>query len=153
MSRYLLDTGIVLGLLRSTRYAEYVLDEYSPFSAPNLAFQSVVSVAELDAMGFRRKWGDAKLETLSHLVRKIPVQDINHPSILRHYAEIDAYRQSGHPVRKLPAGQTAFSMGDNDIWVAATATAVKAILLTTDKDFLPLNGVFLDVVWIDPKKM
>lgn len=104
-------------------------------------------------MGFRRQWGTPKLEKLNQLVRKIPQQDINHPAIIRQYVEIDAYRHNGHPGQKLPKGQGAFSMGDNDIWIAATAAALKASLLTTDKDFLPLHGVFLDVVWIDQQGM
>jgi len=151
MSRYVLDTGIVLGLFKGASYARYVLDRYQPFSAPNLAVQSIVSAAELDAMGFRRRWGNPKLEKLEQLVRKIPQQDINHPRIIRQYVEIDAYRHNGHPNQKLPSGQSAFAMGDNDIWIAATAVAMNASLLTTDKDFLPLNDTFLQVIYIDPK--
>jgi predicted nucleic acid-binding protein len=151
MSRYVLDTNIVLGMLRDAPYAKHVLNTFQPFSAPNLAVQSITSVAELEALGFRLKWGNSRFEKLAELIRKIPQQDINHPSILRMYAEIDAYRQNGHPETRLPSGQSAFAMGDNDIWIAATASVMKASLLTTDKDFLPLNGIFLDVIWIDPK--
>ena len=153
MSRYVLDTNIVLGLLKRAPYARYVLDAYQPFSAPNISIQSIVTLAELEAMGFRRQWGTPRLEKLNQLLRKIPLQDINHPAIIRQYVEIDAYRHNGHPDQKLPQGQSAFSMGDNDIWIAATAAALKASLLTTDKDFLPLHGVFLDVVWIDQQGM
>jgi predicted nucleic acid-binding protein len=44
-------------------------------------------------------------------------------------------------------------MGKNDIWIAATASVVNAILMTTDTDFDHLNGVFLSVVYIDPRLM
>jgi predicted nucleic acid-binding protein len=151
MSTYVMDTGIVLGLLRGSPYAKFVLENYQPFSAPQLALQSIVTLAEMEAMGFRRQWGANKQENLDKLLRKIPQQDINHPAIIRQYVEIDAYRHNGHPTQKLPNGQSGFAMSDNDIWIAATATALKATLLTTDKDFFPLNGVFLDVIWIDPK--
>ncbi len=89
MSCYVLDTGIMIGLLRGAPYARYVLDEYKPFSAPNITVQSITTLAELEAMGFRR--------------------------------------------------------------IAATATAMSATLLTTDKDFCPLNDEFLKVVYVDPK--
>jgi predicted nucleic acid-binding protein len=151
MSRYVFDTGIVLGMLRGSSYAKHVLNTYEPFSAPNLAIQSVVTIAELEAFGFRRQWGESKCAKLRELVRKIPQQDINHPNIVRHYVEIDAYRHNGHPVKSLPQGTSAFSMGDNDLWIAATAAALGAVLLTTDKDFLRLNDVFLKVVYVDPK--
>ncbi len=41
-------------------------------------------------------------------------------------------------------------MGKNDLWIAATANATGALLLTTDKDFDHLDGAFLNRVWIDP---
>ena len=151
MSRYVMDTGIVLGLLKGASYARHVLDTYQPFAAPNLAVQSVTTVAELKALGFRRTWGQARLDKLDELVHRLPQQDINHPTIIRYYAEIDAYRQNGHPDKRLPPGESAFAMGDNDIWIAATASAMNAVLLTTDKDFKRLDRVFLNVVNVDPK--
>ncbi len=42
-------------------------------------------------------------------------------------------------------------MGDNDIWVAATASVLNANLLTTDHDFDHLNGIFVNVFYIDQK--
>jgi predicted nucleic acid-binding protein len=42
-------------------------------------------------------------------------------------------------------------MGKNDIWIAATASVLNATLITTDNDFDHLNGVFLPVIYIDPK--
>jgi tRNA(fMet)-specific endonuclease VapC len=42
-------------------------------------------------------------------------------------------------------------MGKNDLWIAATASVLKARLLTTDHDFDHLDGIFLDVLYIDPK--
>jgi len=42
-------------------------------------------------------------------------------------------------------------MGENDIWIAATAKVTGAVLLTTDKDFDHLHGKYLTRIWIDPK--
>jgi predicted nucleic acid-binding protein len=41
--------------------------------------------------------------------------------------------------------------GKNDIWIAATAHAGKATLITTDGDFDHLNGRFITVVKLDSK--
>ena len=41
-------------------------------------------------------------------------------------------------------------MGKNDLWIAATASVLKAILFTTDRDFDHLDGEFLEVIYIDP---
>jgi predicted nucleic acid-binding protein len=46
---------------------------------------------------------------------------------------------------------TARNMGKNDLWIAATASVQSATLITTDKDFDHLNGVFLPVIYVDPK--
>ena len=40
-------------------------------------------------------------------------------------------------------------MGKNDLWIAATAMATGAELITTDKDFSHLDGHFLKVHYID----
>lgn len=41
-------------------------------------------------------------------------------------------------------------MGDNDLWIAATAKVTGALLLTTDKDFDHLYPVHLQRDWINP---
>ena len=95
----------------------------------------------------------AKLKSLDELLRKLPLIDINDEQIIRRYAEIDAYSLSRDPARPLPKGQTARQMGKNDLWIAATASVLKAKLLTTDHDFDHLDGVFVEVNYIDPKLM
>ena len=55
------------------------------------------------------------------------------------YADIDAYCEAHG--RKL---------GKNDLWIAATSAVAKAHLLTADKDFDLLDGVFLQRTYFDP---
>ena len=43
-------------------------------------------------------------------------------------------------------------MGKNDLWIAAAASVYDLTLITTDKDFDHLNGVFLDVIYVDLEK-
>jgi tRNA(fMet)-specific endonuclease VapC len=42
-------------------------------------------------------------------------------------------------------------IGQNDIWIAATATSLDAWLMTTDNDFDHLSPKFLKKISIDPK--
>lgn len=44
-------------------------------------------------------------------------------------------------------------MGKNDIWIAATAIAMQADLITCDKDFLHLDGEMLKVHYLDTEKL
>jgi len=61
------------------------------------------------------------------------------------YIEVDTYSQGKHPKLSLPFGVSARNMGKNDIWIAATALALNAELITTDKDFNHLNAVLVEV--------
>lgn len=44
-------------------------------------------------------------------------------------------------------------MGKNDIWIAAAATAKGYPVITTDKDFEHLNGVFIKYIYIDVEEI
>lgn len=151
MEKFVLDTGLVLGYATASAYAEYVERKFEPFNPPNIPMISVVSKGEIYSLAIQRKWGEAKLKGLDELLRKLPIIDINDDQVIRRYSEIDAYSLSRHPARPLPKGQTAHQMGKNDLWIAATSSVLKARLLTTDHDFDHLDGVFLDVIYIDPK--
>lgn len=69
----------------------------------------------------------------------------------RSFSEIDAFSQGKHGVKKLPNGMSSRNMGKNDLWIAASASVLNAVLLTTDKDFDHLDEEFLEVIYIDPK--
>ena len=76
---------------------------------------------------------------------------INHERMIHRFAEIDAYSQGKLPGKPLPPGLSSRNTGKNDLWIAATGSVRNATLLTTDHDFDHLNGVFLNVVYIDQK--
>lgn len=151
MEKFVLDTGIILGYVRGAGYAEYVEKKYRLFSPPNIPLISIVSKGEIYSLAVQRDWGGGKLTLLGELLRKLPVVDINNEQIIQRYAEIDAYSLSKDRKRPLPAGQTARVMGKNDLWIAATTSVLKAMLLTTDHDFDHLDGVFLTIAYIDQK--
>jgi predicted nucleic acid-binding protein len=96
-------------------------------------------------------WGAKKQQDLNDLLRRVPHIDINHDAILQRYAEIDAFSQGKLASKNFPVGMSARNMGKNDLWIAATASVLNAALLTTDDDFDHLNGVFLTVVFVDPR--
>jgi predicted nucleic acid-binding protein len=152
MNKYLLDTGILIGYLRSAPYAEYVEREYQPFALPNVGVISIVTKAEIYSFALSHVWPDKKKQQLKDLLTKIPIVDINNDLTIERYAEIDAYSQGKLPSRKLPTGMSSRNMGKNDLWIAATTSVLSATLLTTDHDFDHLSGSgFLDVKYIDPK--
>jgi len=149
MSIYILDTGIILGYVLGAGYAEHVEKQFSVFLPPNIAAISVVTIGEIYSLSLQLGWNGTKRDTLKDVLSKIPSIDIGHQQILEKYAEIDAYSQGKYPSRRLPQGMSSRNMGKNDLWIAATGSVLKGVLLTTDHDFDHLDGVFLKVEYID----
>lgn len=135
MATFILDTGIILGYLRGSKYADYVEQKFEVSSPPNIGLISIVTVGELYSLALQLGWGDEKRKKLSDLLKIIPNVDISNDLIIEKYAEIDSFSQSKNPLKKLPTGMSARHMGKNDVWIAATGSVINAILITTDKDF------------------
>ena len=151
MSLFLLDTGIVLGYVRGTGYADYVEKNFRLSQPPNVGLISVVTKGEIYSLASQFGWGQKKKNALEELLRKLPVVDISPEQIITKYAEIDSYSLGKNPSMPLPLGATSKNMGKNDLWIAATGSVLSASLLTIDSDFDHLDKVFLDVVRIDQK--
>ncbi len=141
---YLLDTNIVLTLVRGNSLAAFIDAEFGLRSAKIRPMICVVTHGEVRVLAARNEWGDSKLAALENALDNLVTVDINHPDIFDAYVAIDLYSQ------KHPAG--ARNMGKNDLWIAACAKATGATLLTTDKDFIHLPDSLLLTEYIDPAK-
>ncbi len=136
----LLDTAVILHVVRGNETARRIDAAMNLSRRPERPLISIVSVGE--ALGFAeyRGWGEDKTTRLRALLEHLVPIDINSEIVLEAYAAMHA-----HLVRK---GRV---LSDNDIWIAACALAASATLITTDKDFDPLNGEFIQRVYFDSK--
>ncbi len=135
----LLDTNIVIHLIRGNEVGRRVDGLFNLRHRPERPLISVVTVAEGLALALQFGWGDAKIARLQELFTELLIVDVHQERILRAYAEIaDFARRHGR------------ALSDNDIWIAATAVATGAHLITADRDFDPLDKRFLKRTWIDP---
>lgn len=151
MKRFLLDTNMLLGLSRETPWAQWAYLEYDLGNRENMVFTSVICKGELMALSEKCGWGGQKRSVMQKVLDQFPSVDLNKDSILNAYALIDSWTH-GKAVSDtaFPAApKPAVSMKQNDLWIAATACASKAILLTTDKDFDHLDGVCLTRFYVD----
>lgn len=73
------------------------------------------------------------------MLAELVVLDLRHPGVIAKYAEIAA-----HGVDR------GLAIGQNDLWIAATASVTGAWLLTTDRDFLPLSPQHLHLALVEP---
>lgn len=144
---YLLDTNIVLHYLRATTLMTVIDEKYAPLSIQNTSIVSIVTVGEIKSLALQSDWGKAKLGHLQILMTKFIVADINVESIIKSYAEIDAFSQGKLKSNKLLVSPR--NMGKNDLWIAATANVLNVSLLTTDKDFTHLNQKYISLELID----
>jgi predicted nucleic acid-binding protein len=147
MKFYILDTNILLHLVRGNKKGEEIKNYLN--QQPEIQiFISIVSIAETESLVIQLSWGNEKILKLRELVNKMIVIDITKGdnNLINNYALIDAFSQGKLPA---PNGQllqtSSRNMGKNDLWIAATAYALDAVLLTTDNDFDHLNGVFFEV--------
>ena len=65
-SRYLLDTGVLLGFIREAEWAGRAREEYNLGDRETIVFTSTVCVGELLALAEKFGWG----ETKGHILKK-----------------------------------------------------------------------------------
>lgn len=147
---YLFDTNALLIWMKNETARKKIEASYNPFDSINTALISVVTLGEIEAIALKNSWGTERIEKVELLLDKLVVLDINSADVLGRYAQIDAYSQ--RRLEHHPLNTTARNMGKNDLWIAATASVSNSKLLTSDKDFLHLDTVFLDLIYIDLNK-
>ncbi|WP_437967185.1 type II toxin-antitoxin system VapC family toxin [Sorangium sp. So ce260] len=137
----LLDTVVVLHLVRGNETGGRIDAAMGLSARAERPFISIITVGE--ALGFAqyRGWGPDKTERLRAYLEQFVAIDINDEAVFEAYAAMHAYLVRNG--RKL---------SDNDVWIAACARATSATLVTTDKDFDPLHGEFIQRIYFESKK-
>jgi predicted nucleic acid-binding protein len=110
-------------------------------------FISTVSIGELNAFIKKNDIGKPKQDKIAEMLDMIDRISIEHEEIISKYGDIDAFSQGKQKIKGHHF--SAKNMGKNDIWIAATASHFDLKLITTDKDFMHLKEVFLDLEYIE----
>lgn len=139
---YFFDTNVLLALIRGKQLGEYLNQTFALSEVLNRPLISVVSHGELWAMAKRNGWAEKKSQALQNMLNDLVTLDLNDPSIIEGYVAVDQQCLS-HP-------KGARNISDNDKWIAASAAAASAVLLTTDQDFIHLHPDVCRVHYVDP---
>jgi tRNA(fMet)-specific endonuclease VapC len=124
----ILDTNIVIHLARNNDIAAHVDAAFQIRHRPDRPLISVVTIGECFSLARQFGWGVGKRDQLESLLREFVVVDIDTRPILERFGELHALTRS--------IGRT---LSHNDLWIAATAAATGAHLVTADRDFDPLH--------------
>jgi predicted nucleic acid-binding protein len=140
---YVLDTSALLNLIRGKELGEQIDKAFGLRQALYRHTISIVTHGELKAMAQRRSWGDEKQRVLATALDELVTVNISNVSIVDAYVKVEA------ACRTAIGGER--KMGQNDMWIAATAVVTGLPLITTDDDFNHLNARLIAVHWIDPR--
>ncbi|MBS0201794.1 MAG: PIN domain-containing protein [Planctomycetes bacterium] len=136
-----LDTNVLVHWVRQDDTGIQLRDTYHLHERTDRPIYSTVVEGEMRALAKIWNWGNRKLESLDEILEELVRVDAGLPDIVRAYAEIYAADQAG--------GQNT---GQNDMWIAATAKAAGAILLTCDQDCLWMNPGLVVVEYVPTVK-
>jgi len=146
--KVIFDSNVLIFMVRSENFRAMIDGKYPPENFQRII--SFVSKAEPLSMALRKKWGDKKYKTLEELFASFSliIREVS-DEMIEAYAELEAYSLNQHPTLKKPEGESAYKIGKNDLWIAATAQVEKARLLTADRGFVQFNAHFFPVDFIE----
>ena len=134
---YVPDTGVVLNLVRGKELGTRI----DRTRSMRLQTVSIVTHGELKALAERNEWGAEKRNVLAVALDNLVTVNIESEALVEAYVQVD------RACRSISGGSRA--LGQNDMWIAATALLSDLPLITTDKDFRPLHDRLITVYLID----
>lgn len=150
MRNFILDTNILMAYFKADSLFTKVSEENKLNDDDVFIMISSITKGEILSIALQNKWGERRISVLTNLLNELVILDVNGSDnkLLNAYAEIDAFSLQRHPTKKIEG--SARRMGKNDLWIAATAFATDATLLTSDRDFLHLDKEFISVKFYHP---
>ena len=126
---YLLDTNILIAALKGQPEIRSRLESV-PLSALRL---STIVLGELEFGAEKSMHGERNRARLATLVQRLPLIGVDRETT-RRYAQLRAHlEQRGTPI------------GANDMWIAAQALAIDAVLVTdNDREFSRVPGLSVE---------
>lgn len=138
---YVLDTGVLLNLVRGKELGSRIDQEFGLSRAMRLHTISIVTHGELKVLAERNEWGAEKRRVLAVALDNLVTVNIESKALVEAYVQVD------RACRGVTGGSR--TLGQNDMWIASTALLCDLPLITTDKDFLPLHERLITVHWVD----
>ncbi len=135
----LVDASVLLPYLRGNADGRRIETHFKLSERGENVYLSVVTVAEILAIARYNHWGDARLQQLYRLLENVYIIDTLDTEIVLAYTEFY--------VEAMSHGK---GIGQNDLWLAATAKVYGLTILTADTDFRWIPAPMLKVLFFQP---
>ena len=89
MKRIVLDTGMLLGIVRGAPWAGKVISEFNLDKGGIVLATSVVCLGEILSISEKHRWGLKRKEYLEQIIKGITLLTLNDRSVLNAYARIN----------------------------------------------------------------
>jgi tRNA(fMet)-specific endonuclease VapC len=134
---FLLDTNAFVQIARSGAVGQRLLAELG-LSQESAVIASSVTLGEIEYLARYRGWNAATIDVMKKRTSSAFLINPDGAGVSVAYSEIkDATR--------------SVSNRDNDVWIAASARATGACLVSSDNWFLEVGGFLLDLAHFDSK--
>lgn len=134
----LLDTSVLIHLIRQNPLGQSIESTYRLSSRVERPLISTVTEGELFGLAHHLTWGAPRVKVLLDLLNELVRVEAGLPEVIQNYATL--YAESR---------RTGSAIGQNDLWIAASARAANALLLTCDRDFDWADQLgLLERIWI-----
>jgi tRNA(fMet)-specific endonuclease VapC len=148
MEYIVVDTCAIMHMMRKDLKGQQALNFLNNRPGESLNVISVATIGELRSLATQHNWGKTKLHFIDFIIKSSMIIDISYTDVklIEAYAQIDSFskRKGLDKNGNLKPGSSN-NMGKNDLWIAATAHVLGAILLTADGDFDHLSHAFLTI--------
>jgi predicted nucleic acid-binding protein len=88
---YLLDTNVVLHLVRGNAVGKELADAFGLLNSVNRPLVSIVTHGELFLLAARNNWGAEKRTVLENALDNLVTVDLNDKAVLSAYVEVQQY--------------------------------------------------------------
>src|SRR5258708_19717346 len=88
-SLYLLDTNIILALVRDRPFGKFIQSTYRVMHQPDRPLLCIVSEGEIRSLAAQFGWGAVRMQALQKLLLDADVVDLSQPGLFQPYVNID----------------------------------------------------------------
>lgn len=131
-----IDTNVIVHYARRSEVARQIEADHRLLES---AFRPLLSAVTLgEAAAFANAWGERKREQMVKALEECVIVEVGRPEVVVAYAVLHTLNRDH-----------GCNLGQNDLWIAATANALRTPLMTADRDFDRLPPGTVSLIRID----